>query len=88
MCRLLYTLPINRADVVQSTTSDVGARGGVGAGHHPGRAQRDRVHLVGRVAVPHDQLTILTGRHQVPDEKYDSNITHWAQINIPHTDMI
>ena len=33
------------ADVVEATAGDEVARGGVSAGHHPGGAQGDRVHL-------------------------------------------
>lgn len=36
---------VYRTDVVQASTGHVIPRGGVGACHHPGRAQRDGVHL-------------------------------------------
>ena len=42
------------------------ATGGVGAGHDPGGPQGNGVHLVGRVGVPHDQLAVLAGGHEVP----------------------
>lgn len=36
---------VDGADVVQATAGDVVPRGGVGAGHHPGGAQRDGMDL-------------------------------------------
>lgn len=33
------------ADVVQASAGHIVPRGGVGARHHPGRAQRDGMHL-------------------------------------------
>ena len=61
---LIYVL-VDWADVVQTAASNEVARGSVGAGHDPGGPQGDGVHLVGRVRVPHDQLAVLGGRHQV-----------------------
>ena len=40
--------------------------GSIGTCHDPGTTERNGVDLVGRVAVPHDQLPVLAGRHQVP----------------------
>lgn len=57
---------INRANVVEAAARDVRAGRCVRAGHDPRRAQRYRVHLVRRVTVPHDQLAVLAGGHQVP----------------------
>lgn len=59
---------VDGADVVEAAAGDVRARGRVGAGHHPAAAQRNGVHLVRRVGVPHDQLAVLRGRHQVSAE--------------------
>lgn len=36
---------VYRADIVQASAGHIIPRGGVGACHHPGRAQRDRMHL-------------------------------------------
>lgn len=36
---------VYRTDIVQASTGHVIPRGGVGACHHPGRAQRDGMHL-------------------------------------------
>ena len=36
---------VDGAEVVEATARHVVAGGRVGTGHHPGRAQRDRVHL-------------------------------------------
>ena len=58
--------PVYRADVVQTAAGHEVAGGRVGAGHHPGGPQRDGMHLVGGVAVPYDQLTVLGCRHEVP----------------------
>jgi hypothetical protein len=57
---------VDGADVVQSSAGDKVPRGGVRAGHDPGRAERDRVHLVRRVGVPDDELPVLRGRDEVP----------------------
>lgn len=62
-------LPINGADIIEPATRDVRSGGSVSTRHHPRRPQRYRVHLVRRVAVPHDQLTILAGGHEVPDRE-------------------
>lgn len=48
-----------RALVPDSPARHVVAAGRVGTRHDPGAAQRDGVHLVGGVAVPHDQLPVL-----------------------------
>lgn len=56
---------VDGADVVQAAARDKIAGGRVRARHHPRRAQRDGVHLVRGVAVPHDQLAVLRRRHQV-----------------------
>ena len=45
--------------VPDSPARHVVAAGRVGTRHDPGAAQRDGVHLVGGVAVPHDQLPVL-----------------------------
>ena len=39
---------VDGADVVQASARHIVSRGGVGARHHPGRTQRDGVHLGGR----------------------------------------
>lgn len=39
---------VYRADVVQTSAGHIVPRGGVGARHHPGRAQRDGMHLKSR----------------------------------------
>ena len=57
---------VDAADVVQAPARHVVTTGSIGAGHHPGAAEWDGVHLVGAVAVPHDQLPVLRGRDQVP----------------------
>lgn len=57
---------VDGADVVETTASDVVARGRVGAGHDPGRSQGDGVDLVGCVGVPDDELAVLRGRDEVP----------------------
>lgn len=57
---------VDTANVVQSSAGHIVAAGSVGAGHDPGGAEGDGVHLVGAVAVPHNQLAVLAGRHQVP----------------------
>lgn len=36
---------VYRTDIVQASTGHIIPRGGVGACHHPGGAQRDRMHL-------------------------------------------
>lgn len=56
---------VNGAYVVETAAGDIGARGGVGAGHHPTGAQRNGVHFVCRVRVPHYQLAVLRRRDQV-----------------------
>lgn len=50
---------VDAADVVQPSAGDVSAGRGIGAGHDPGGAQRDGVHLVSGVRVPHDELAVL-----------------------------
>lgn len=57
---------INGADIIEPATRDIRSGGSVSARHHPRRPQRYRVHLVRRVAVPHDQLAVLAGGHEVP----------------------
>lgn len=57
---------VDGADVVKTTAGDEIAAGGVGAGHDPGGAQGDGVHLVGRVGVPDDELAVLRCGDQVP----------------------
>lgn len=54
------------ADVVEAPARHVRPGGGVGAGHHPGGAERDGVHLVGGVRVPHYELAVLRGGDEVP----------------------
>lgn len=56
---------VDRADVIEATAGDVITARGICAGHDPGRAERDGVHLVGRVSVPDDQFTILGRRDQM-----------------------
>lgn len=56
---------VDRADVVQAAARHVAARRRIGARHHPRRAQRNGVHLVGGVRVPHDQFAVLRGGHQI-----------------------
>lgn len=62
-------IPVYRTDVVKAATGYITARGGVGTGHNPAGPEGDGVHLVGCVAVPHYQLSILRGRHQIPESK-------------------
>lgn len=56
---------VDGAYVVETTTGNKVAAGGVGTGHDPGRAEGNRVHLVGGVGVPDDELSILRGRDEV-----------------------
>lgn len=53
------------ADVVEATTSDVVARGRVGASHDPRAPQRDRMDFIRGVGVPDDQLAVLRRRHEM-----------------------
>lgn len=57
---------VDGTNVVQTTTSDIVAGGGIRARHDPGRSERDGVDLVGGVCVPNDQLSILGGRDKMP----------------------
>lgn len=50
---------VDGADVVEAAAGDVRAGWSVRTGHHPTGAQRNRVHLVRGVGVPHYQLTVL-----------------------------
>jgi hypothetical protein len=50
---------VDRADVVETAAGDEVTGGGVRARHDPARAERDRVHLVGGVRVPDDELAVL-----------------------------
>lgn len=56
---------VNGADVVETTAGDEVVGGGVGAGHHPGRAEGDGVGLVGREGVPDEELAVLRGGDKV-----------------------
>lgn len=56
---LLLVEVVNGADIVEATTSDVVAAGGVGAGHDPRGSQGDGVDFVGGVGIPDDELAIL-----------------------------
>lgn len=47
-------LPVYGADVVETATCDVAAGWGVGTGHDPAGAQRNGMHFVGGVTVPHN----------------------------------
>lgn len=58
-------LPVDGTDIVETSAGDEAPRGRVGAGHDPGGAQRDGVHLVGAVAVPDDQLAVLGGGNKI-----------------------
>lgn len=53
------------ANVVETTAGDKVARGGVGAGHDPGGAERDGVDLVGGIGVPDDELAVLRGGNEM-----------------------
>ena len=68
-CHTCWTFPsrqiVDGADVIETTTGDVVAGRGVGAGHDPRRAQRDGVDLVGRVGVPDDELSVLRGGNEM-----------------------
>lgn len=56
---------IDGAHVVETAARDKDAGGRVGAGHNPGRAEGDGVDLVGGHAVPHDELAVLGGAHEM-----------------------
>ena len=56
---------VNRTDVVQATTGYKATRWRVSTRHDPRRAQGNGVDFVGGVRVPDNQLSILTGRHQI-----------------------
>jgi len=56
---------VDGADVVETTASNVIAARGIGASHHPGGTERNRMNLVGRVGVPDDELTVLGGGDQM-----------------------
>ena len=51
--------------VVQATAGHRRAAGRVGAAHHPGRRQGQRVLLVGGEGVPHQQLPVLGAGDQM-----------------------
>jgi len=50
---------VDGADVVESSTGDEVSGRRVGAGHDPGRTERDGVDFVGGVGVPDDELSVL-----------------------------
>lgn len=50
---------VNAANVVQPAAGHKATGRCIGTSHDPGRAQWDRVHLVGRVRVPHNQFAVL-----------------------------
>lgn len=56
---------INRADVVETSTSYPVPRRRIRARHDPTTAQRHSMHLVCRVCVPDDQFPVLRGRDEV-----------------------
>mmetsp|Transcript_31208 Transcript_31208/g.79712 ORF Transcript_31208/g.79712 Transcript_31208/m.79712 type:complete len:349 (+) Transcript_31208:315-1361(+) len=62
---LLRVEVVDRADVVEATARHLPPARREAARHHPGRAQSDHVQLVGRESVPHDELAVLRGAHQV-----------------------
>ena len=57
---------VDGANVVKTAAGNVVAAWGVGAGHDPRRAKRNRVNLVCGVCIPNDQLSILRGRNEMP----------------------
>ena len=59
----VVTIPVYRTYVVKATAGHITAGGGVGTSHHPAGSERDGVHFVGRVRIPHDQLAVLRCRH-------------------------
>ena len=56
---------VDRTDVIETTAGHVRPGRRVRTGHHPAGSQRYRVHFVRRVRVPHDQLAVLRGGHQI-----------------------
>jgi len=56
---------IDRADVVETATSDIVAARGVRASHDPGRTQRYGVYFICGVSIPDNQLTILGSGNEV-----------------------
>lgn len=56
---------IDGADVIQTTTGDIVAARGVGAGHDPRGAQRYGMDFVCGVSIPDYQLAVLRGRDEM-----------------------
>ena len=56
---------VDRTDVIESAAGHERPGRRVRTGHHPARSQRDRVHFVGRIRVPDDQLAVLRSRYQM-----------------------
>ena len=50
---------VYRANIVESTTGDVVVARCIGASHYPRRSERNRVDLVGSVAIPNDEFAVL-----------------------------
>lgn len=57
---------VNGANVVQTTTGHIVPRRCICTGHDPRGAQGDGMDLVGGVAIPDDQFTILRGTYEKP----------------------
>jgi len=57
---------VDGAGVVETAACYKIATWGVGAGHDPGRSHGDDTLLVGREGVPHEQLSVLRCRNDVP----------------------
>lgn len=63
-CFVVYL--VDGAEVVQATAGNQAVlRLFKGAGHHPGGPERNRLQLVGGVAVPDDELAVLRGGDEV-----------------------